>query len=90
MNENKKSIFIYYLTEFILLCIGIGLLVILLWIKQFEFSLGILSLWAFFFNAILFSFWIWKSKSKLFEKIIASTYFLLIEIIIINSYTQLG
>ncbi len=86
MNENKKSIFIYYLTEFILLCIGIGLLVILLMIKQFEFSLGILSLWAFFFNAILFSFWIWKSKSKLF----ASTYFLLIEIIIINSYSQLG
>ena len=90
MNKNKKSIFLYYLTEFALVSLGIGLLAILLWTNQFQLSLELLSLWVFFFNAVLFSFWIWKSQVKLFEKIIASIYCLLIEIIILNSYSQLG
>jgi len=90
MDQKNKSILIYYLTEFIFFSIGVGILAILLWIKHFELSLSILSLWTFFFNAVLFSYWLWKSKTKIWEKFIAGIYFFLIEIIIINSYTISG
>ena len=85
MDETKKSILIHYFTEFILLLIGIGILFILLWFQNFQLSLRILSLWVLIYNAVLFSFWSWKSKSKIWEKSIALMYFLLIEIIIINA-----
>jgi len=84
MDETKKSVLIHYFTEFILLLIGIGILLILLWFQNFNLSLRILSLWVLIYNAVLFSFWFWKSKSKIWEKSIALIYFLLIEIIIIN------
>ncbi len=87
MDENKKSIILHFLTEFLLFSIGIGILIILLWINQFKWSLSILSLWVFFLNAVLFSYWIWKSKVKIWEKSIVGIYFFLIEFIIINSYT---
>tara|TARA_Y100000590_G_scaffold386191_1_gene458818 strand:- start:1557 stop:1838 length:282 start_codon:yes stop_codon:yes gene_type:complete len=85
MDDTKKLTLIHYLTEFILFMIGVGILLILLWLENFEFSLKILSFWVLIFNAILFSFWSWKSKSKIWEKSIALIYFLLIEIIIINA-----
>ncbi len=90
MDEKKKSILIYYLTEFVLFSIGVGILIILLSLNNFDWSISILSLWVFFFNAVLFSYWIWKSKSKIWEKSIAGLYFFLIEIIILNSYTLVG
>ena len=86
MDEKKKSILIYYLTEFVLFSIGVGILIILLSLNNFDWSISVLSLWIFFFNAVLFSYWIWKSKSRIWEKSIAGLYFFLIEIIILNSY----
>ena len=85
MEENKKSVLIYYLTEFIFFMIALGILFSLLWLENFQFSLRLLSLWVLIFNAILFSFWFWKSKAKIWEKSTALVYFLLIEYIIINA-----
>ncbi len=85
MENSKKSILLYYLTEFLFFMIGLGILVALLWIENFQFSLRSLSLWVLIFNAILFSFWLWKSKAKIWEKSAALVYFLLIEYIIINA-----
>jgi len=90
MDEKKKSILIYYLTEFVLFSIGVGILIILLSLNNFDWSISVLSLWIFFFNAVLFSYWIWKSKSRIWEKSIAGLYFFLIEIIILNSYMLAG
>ncbi len=85
MENSKKSILLYYLTEFVFFTIGLGILVALLWIENFQFSLRTLSIWVLIFNAILFSFWLWKSKVKIWEKGAALIYFLLIEYIIINA-----
>ena len=41
MDENKRSLLIHYVTEFILGSIGVGIFVILLYVNQFNFSLNI-------------------------------------------------
>tara|TARA_B100001094_G_C17972287_1_gene690900 strand:- start:93 stop:329 length:237 start_codon:yes stop_codon:yes gene_type:complete len=74
MDEEKKSILIHYLTEFILFVIGIGILFLILFIKDFQFSWSIISLWVFLYNSILFTYWFWKNNSKLWEKIIAKSF----------------
>lgn len=86
LDENKKSLLIHYLTEFILGSIGVGVFVILLYLNQFSFSLDIISLWVFLYNGILFTYWIWRSDAKIWEKSIAGGYFLLIEVIIASTF----
>ena len=88
MDENKRSIIIHYLTEFILIGIGIGILFVLLFIKDFNFSWNIASLWVFLYNGILFTYWLWKNDAKAWEKAIVGSYFLLIEIIIAGSFVS--
>ena len=87
MDENKKSLLIHYITEFILGSIGIGIFVILLYFNEFDLSLNIVSLWVFLYNGILFTYWIWKSDAKIWEKSIAGIYLLIIEIIIASSFS---
>ena len=65
MDENKRSLLIHYVTEFILGSIGVGIFVILLYMNQFNFSLNIISLWVFIYNGVLFAYWIWKSDAKI-------------------------
>ena len=86
MDEEKKSILIHYLTQLILFVIGIGILFLILFIKDFQFSWSIISLWVFLYNGILFTYWFWKNNSKLWEKIIIGIYFILLEIIIARSF----
>ena len=88
MDEEKRSILIHYLTEFILFVIGIGILFLILFIKDFQFSWSITSLWVFLYNGILFTYWFWKNNSKLWEKIIIGIYFILLEIIIAKSFVS--
>ena len=88
MDEEKKSILIHYLTEFILFMIGIGILFLILFIKDFQFSWSIISLWVFLYNGILFTYWLWKNNSRLWEKIIIGIYFILLEIIIAKSFVS--
>ena len=88
MDEEKKSILIHYLTEFILFVIGIGILFLILFIRDFQFSWSIISLWVFLYNGILFTYWLWKNNSKLWEKIIIGIYFILLEIIIARSFVS--
>ena len=88
MDEEKKSILIHYLTEFILFVIGVGILFLILFIKDFQFSWSIISLWVFLYNGILFTYWLWKNNSKLWEKIIIGIYFILLEIIIARSFVS--
>ena len=64
MDENKRSLLIHYITEFILGSIGIGIFVILLYFNEFDLSLNIVSLWVFLYNGILFTYWIWKSDAN--------------------------
>ena len=40
MDENKKSLLIHYITEFILGSIGIGIFVILLYFNEFDLNLA--------------------------------------------------
>ena len=87
MDENKRSLLIHYITEFILGSIGIGIFVILLYFNEFDLSLNIVSLWVFLYNGILFTYWIWKNDAKIWEKTIAGCYLLIIEIIISSSFT---
>ena len=87
MDENKRSLLIHYVTEFILGSIGVGIFVILLYMNQFNFSLNIISLWVFIYNGVLFAYWIWKSDAKIWEKSIAAIYLLIIEIIIASSFS---
>ena len=87
MDENKKSLLIHYITEFILGSIGIGIFVILLYFNEFDLSLNIVSLWVFLYNGILFTYWIWKSDAKIWEKSIAGIYLLIIEVIIASSFS---
>ena len=86
MDENQKSLVVHYLTEFIIGSIGLGILAILLWFREFQISLQLFSAWIF--NGVLFAYWVWKSKTKAWEKSIAGTYFILIEIIIASSFTS--
>ena len=88
MDEEKKSILIHYLTEFILFVIGIGILFLILFIRNFQFSWSIISLWVFLYNGILFTYWLWKNNSRLWEKIIIGIYFILLEIIIAKSFVS--
>ena len=88
MDEEKKSILIHYLTEFILFVIGIGILFLILFIRDFQFSWSIISLWVFLYNGILFTYWLWKNNSKLWEKVIIGIYFILLEIIIARSFVS--
>ena len=90
MNENTKSLFIHYLTEFIIGSIGLGILAILIWFSEFIISLSLISAWVFLFNGVLFTYWIWKSESRIWEKSFAGIYFIIIEIIIANTFTSLS
>lgn len=83
MEQDKKSALIHYLEEFVIAIIGIAIFLGLLWYSNFNFSVRILSLWIFLFNGILFTFWLWKSDAKNWEKAIAALYFILVEIIIL-------
>lgn len=83
MEQDKKSALIHYLQEFVIAIIGIAIFLGLLWYSNFNFSVRILSLWIFLFNGILFTFWLWKSDAKNWEKAIAALYFILVEIIIL-------
>jgi|TARA_B110000438_G_scaffold103790_2_gene102572 hypothetical protein len=88
MDENQKSILIHYLTEFIIGIIGLGILVVILWFQEFQISMALLSIWIFLFNGVIFSYWIWKSRAKPLEKIIIGIYFVLLEVMIANSFTS--
>ena len=83
MEQDKKTALIQYLEESIIAIIGIAIFLGLLWYSDFNFSVRILSLWIFLFNGILFTFWLWKSDAKNWEKAIAALYFILVEIIIL-------
>jgi len=85
MDENKKLLIIHYLTEFILFFISIGILIVLLTLKDFKFSWILIPQWVFLFNGVLFTFWLWKDKSQIWEKTIAGIYFLLVQIIIASN-----
>ena len=88
MDEEKKSVLIHYLTEFILFTIGLGILFLILFLRDFQFSWGLASLWIFLYNGILFTYWLWITKSKIWEKVIMGLYFILVEIIIANSFVS--
>ena len=83
MEQDKKRVLIHYLEEFVISLIGIIIFLGLLWYVDFNFSLRILSMWIFLFNGILFTFWLWKSDTKNWEKTVAALYFILVEIIIL-------
>ena len=78
MDENQKSLVVHYLTEFIIGSIGLGILAVLLWFREFQISFQLFSAWIFIFNGVLFSNWVWKSETKVWEKSIAGIYFILI------------
>ena len=88
MDEEKKSVLIHYLTEFILFTIGLGILFFILFLRDFQFSWGLASLWIFLYNGILFTYWLWINKSKIWEKVIMGLYFILVEIRIANSFVS--
>ena len=88
MNENQKSLVVHYLTEFTIGSIGLGILAILLWFREFQISFQLFSAWIFIFNGVLFAYWVWKSETKVWGKSIAGIYFILIEIIISSSLTS--
>ena len=85
MDKNKKTVMIHYLTEFLLIFIALGILVIIFIVQDFNFSWNIFPLWVFLVNGILFTFWLWKDNSKIWEKSIAGAYFVLVEIIIASA-----
>ena len=88
MDEEKKSVLIHYVTEFILFAIGLGILFLILFLRDFQFSWVIASLWVFIYNGILFTYWLWINNSKMWERIIIGLYFILVEIIIANSFVS--
>ncbi|MBJ12769.1 MAG: hypothetical protein CMG62_06795 [Candidatus Marinimicrobia bacterium] len=83
MDQEKKSIIMHYIKEFLVAFTGVAILAVLLWYHKFNFSIKLLSLWMFIFNAVLFSFWLWKSKNKTWEKGVVGIYFILLEWIIL-------
>ena len=86
MDEEKRSVLIHYVTEFVLFAIGLGILFLIFFISDFQFSWGVASLWVFLYNGILFTYWLWINNSKMWEKVIVGLYFILVEIIIANSF----
>jgi len=56
MNENQKSLVVHYLTEFTIGTIGLGILAILLWFREFQISFQLFSAWIFIFNGVLFAY----------------------------------
>tara|TARA_Y100001960_G_C14392649_1_gene689466 strand:+ start:173 stop:454 length:282 start_codon:yes stop_codon:yes gene_type:complete len=90
MDENKKSLLVHYLTEFVLVIMGIGIFFIILYLHDFHFSFNIISQWVFLYNGVLFTYWLWQNNSKIWEKSIVGAYFVIIEIIIASSFTTLS
>ena len=88
MDEEKKSVLIHYLTEFILFAIGLGILFLILFIRDFQFSWGVPFSWVFLYNGILFTYWLWINNSKMWEKVIVGLYFIIVEIVIANSFVS--
>ena len=85
LEQHKKRALIHYLEELLIILIGITIFIGLLWYNEFQFSLRIVSLWVFLFNGIIFSYWLWKSDAKSWEKAATGLYFLLVELIILLS-----
>ncbi len=83
LKHNKKITLIHYLEEFVILLIGLSILLGLLWYSDFNFSVRVLSIWIFLFNGILFTYWLWKSDARNWEKGVTGLYFILVEIIIL-------
>ena len=83
MEQDKKTVLIHYLEESVIAIIGIAIFLGLLWYNDFNYSVKVLSLWIFLFNGILFTFWLWKSNTKNWEKAVVGLYFILVEIIIL-------
>ena len=90
MDEEKRSVLIHYITKFIPFTIGLGVLFLIFFMRNFHFSRGfplwrVASLWTFLYNGILFTYWLWMNNSKMWKKGITGLYFILVEIIIANS-----
>jgi len=83
LEQDKKTALIHYIEEFVIAIIGIAIFLGLLWYSDFNISVRVLSLWIFLFNGILFTFWLWKSNTKNWEKAVVGLYFILVEIIIL-------
>ena len=83
MEQDKKTALIHYIEESVIAIIGIAIFLGLLWYSDFNISVRVLSLWIFLFNGILFTFWLWKSNTKPWEKAVVGLYFILVEIIIL-------
>ena len=83
MEQDKKTALIHYIEESVIVIIGIAIFLGLLWYSDFNISVRVLSLWIFLFNGILFTFWLWKSNTKNWEKAVVGLYFILVEIIIL-------
>ena len=83
MEQDKKTALIHYIEESVIAIIGIAIFLGLLWYSDFNISVRVLSLWIFLFNGILFTFWLWKSNTKNWEKAVVGLYFILVEIIIL-------
>ena len=83
LEQDKKTALIHYLEESVIAIIGIAIFLSLLWYSEFNISVRVLSLWIFLFNGILFTFWLWKSNTKNWEKAVVGLYFILVEIIIL-------
>ena len=83
LEQDKKTALIHYIEEFVIAIIGIAIFLGLLWYSDFNISVRVLSLWIFLFNGILFTFWLWKSNTKNWEKAAVGLYFILVEIIIL-------
>ena len=83
MEQDKKTALIHYIEESVIAIIGIAIFLGLLWYSDFNISVRVLSLWIFLFNGVLFTFWLWKSNTKNWEKAVVGLYFILVEIIIL-------
>ena len=83
LEQDKKTTLIHYLEESVIVIIGIAIFLGLLWYSDFNISVRVLSLWIFLFNGVLFTFWLWKSNTKNWEKAVVGLYFILVEIIIL-------
>ena len=56
MNKEKKSLIIHYIEEFVIISLGLLILLGLLSFTNFTFTLTLLSIWVFLFNAIIFTY----------------------------------
>ena len=83
LEQDKKTALIHYIEESVIAIIGIAIFLGLLWYSDFNISVRVLSLWIFLFNGVLFTFWLWKSNTKNWEKAVVGLYFILVEIIIL-------